>query len=150
MTGSGFDLGLDDAQQAGVFFVTGGDIATLDMAARDAGLLARRIDLRGCADKRTLLLRLTLALDVPTGLGRNWDGLSDVLRDLSWLPAPGYALLFEDAVDLRDADEASFDTLLEILDEAAADWRGHEVPFWAFLALPEDAFEDADIPPGTD
>ena len=46
MTDSGFDLGLDDAARAGVFFVTSDDIATLDMASRDAGLLSRRIDLR--------------------------------------------------------------------------------------------------------
>jgi preprotein translocase subunit SecG len=42
---------------------------------------------------------------------------------------------------LRDADEASFDTLLDLLDEAARDWAGRDVPFWAFLALPEDDFE---------
>ena len=141
MTDSGFDLGLDDARRAGVFFVTADDIATLDMAARDAGLLARRIDLRGCAGKATLFLRLATALDFPAGSGRNWDALSDLLRDLSWLPAPGYALLFEDARDLRDADETGFDTLLEVLDEATQAWAGDEVPFWSFLALPEDEFE---------
>ena len=141
MTDSGFELGLDDASRAGVFFVTGDDIATLDMAARDAGLLARRIDLQGCGDKATLLLRLYVALDVPAGGGRNWDALSDQLRDLSWLPAPGYALLFDAARDLRDADETSFDTLLEVLDEATQARAGGDVPFWSFLALPEDEFE---------
>ena len=94
MTESGIDFGLDDASRAGVFFVTGEDIATLDMAARDAGLLARRIDLRGCTGKAILMLRLASALDFPAGSGRNWDALSDQLRDLSWLPAQGYALLF--------------------------------------------------------
>ena len=39
MSDSGFDLGLDDPARAGVFFVTADDIATLDMATRDAGLL---------------------------------------------------------------------------------------------------------------
>ncbi|QIL20449.1 barstar family protein [Thermomonas sp. HDW16] len=143
MTDSGFDLGLDDASRTGVYFVTADDIGTLDMASRDAGLLARRIDLRDCADKATLMLRLSTALDFPPGSGRNWDALSDRLRDLSWLPAAGYALLFDDARDLRDADETSFDTLLEILDEAVSDWSQRDVPFWAFLALPEDEFEQS-------
>ena len=143
MTESGFDLGLDDASRAGVFFVAGDDIATLGMATRDAGLLARRIDLRGCTGKAMLMLRLASALDAPSGSGRNWDALSDQLRDLSWLPAGGYALLFDAARDLRDADETSFDTLLEILDEATTDWAGRGVPFWAFLALPEDEFEQS-------
>lgn len=143
MTDSGFDLGLDDATRAGVFFVTGDDLATLDMASRDAGLLARRIDLRGCGNKATLMLRLATALDFPTGSGRNWDATSDRLRDLSWLPAPGgYALLFDAAEDMRNADETSFDTLLDVLDEAVADWAQRGIPFWAFLALPEDEFGD--------
>lgn len=145
MSESGFDLGLDDAGRAGVYFVTHDDLRTMAMAARDAGLLARDIDLRGCMTKATLLLRLSNALDTPAGSGRNWDALSDQLRDLTWLPAQaGYALLFDDASDLRDADETSFDTLLDILQEAATDWARREVPFWAFLALPEDEFEQAD------
>ena len=49
------------------------------------------------------------------------------------------------AADLRDADEAGFDTLLDILDEAAVDWQARDVPFWAFLALP-----DADFPEQAD
>ena len=72
------------------------------------------------------------------------DALGDALRDLSWLPAPGYALLVDDAHDLRNADEAGFDTLLALLDEASAEWATQEIPFWAFLALPEEEFEDAD------
>lgn len=143
MSESGFDLGLDDTSRAGVYFVTSEDIGTLGMAARDAGLVARSIDLRGCKTKATLLLRLSSALDSPAGGGRNWDALSDQLRDLAWLPAQGYALLFDDASDLRDADEASFDTLLDILQEVATDWAQRDIPFWAFLALLEDAFEQA-------
>lgn len=144
MSDSGFDLGLDDSSKAGVYFATNEDLRTIGMAARDAGLLARSIDLRGCKTKATLLMRLSVALDSPTGSGRNWDALSDQLRDLSWLPAAGYALLFDDASDLRDADEPSFDTLLDILQEAATDWAGRDIPFWAFLALAEDEFEQAD------
>lgn len=140
MSESGFELGLDDAARAGVYFVTGEDIPTLGMAARDAGLLSRRIDLRDCRSKGTLLLRVATALDFPPGSGRNWDALSDRLRDMSWLRAAGYALLFEDAADLRDGDEGSFDTLLELLEEAAGDWATRQVPFWAFLALPESDF----------
>ncbi len=144
MSESGFNLGLDDPRQAGVYFATSDDLSTLAMAARDAGLLACSIDLRGCKTKNTLLLRLAIALDSPTGSGRNWDALSDQLRDLSWLPAPGYALLFDDASDLRDADEASFDTLLDILQEVATEWEGRDIPFWVFLALSEDEFEPID------
>jgi RNAse (barnase) inhibitor barstar len=144
MSESGFDPGLDDPSRAGVYFVTSNDLGTMAMAARDAGLLARSIDLRGCKTKATLLLRMSSGLEIPAGSGRNWDALSDQLRDLAWLPASGYALLFDDASDLRDADEASFDTLLDILHEAATDWAQRAMPFWAFLAFPESEFERAD------
>lgn len=144
MTETSFTLDLGDSQRAGVFFVTSDDITILGDIVRDAGLLARHIDLRGCTDKATLLARLAAALDIPGDRGRNWDALGDAMRDLAWLPAPGYALLLDDAHDLRSADEASFDTLLALLDEASADWATQEIPFWAFLALPEEEFEDAD------
>lgn len=140
MTDSGFDLGLADATRAGVFLVTGDDLDGLGVAARDAGLLVRRIDMGGCNGKAALLLRIATALDFPTSFGRNWDALSDSLRDLSWVPGAGYALLFEHAGDLRTADEGDFDTLLDILDDAAHDWAERDLPFWAFIALPEEAF----------
>ena len=142
MSESGFDLGLDDPSKAGVYFVTNDDLRTIGMGARDANLQVRSVDLRGCKTKATLLLRLSIALDTPTGSSRNWDALSDQLSDLSWLPASGYALLFDDASNLRDADEASFDTLLDILQEAASTWAGRDIPFWAFLALAESEFEE--------
>ncbi|MDQ3160629.1 MAG: barstar family protein [Pseudomonadota bacterium] len=140
MSESGFDLGLDNPSRAGVYFVTSNDLHTMRMAACDAGLLTRNIDLQGCKTKQTLLLRVTSALDTPPGSSRNWDALSDQLRDLGWLPAAGYALLFDDASDFRDVDETSFDTLLDILQETATEWTQREVPFWAFLALAETEF----------
>lgn len=142
MTASGFDLGLDDPSRAGVFFVAADDLDTLDAAARDAGLQVRRIDLLDCANKATLLLRFAVALDFPTGSGRNWDALSDSLRDLSWLAAPGYALLLDGASGLHRAEGDDFDTLLSILDEARAFWAGHDVPFWAFVALDDEDFDE--------
>jgi hypothetical protein len=142
MSESGFELGLDQPDRCGVFFVTDDDLDALGVASRDAGLAVRRIDLGGCGDRPALMLRTGSALDFPAGSGRNWDALSDRLRDLSWLEAPGYALLLEQAGDLREADERVFDTLLDVLEEAAAAWRLRGVPFWAFLAMPM-AFFDA-------
>ncbi|CAN7314603.1 barstar family protein [Pseudoxanthomonas sp. LjRoot168] len=142
MSDSGFDPGLTDPARAGVFFVTEDDLGPLAAVGRDAGLLARRIDLSGCDGKSALLLRIATVLDFPQTSGRNWDALSDSLRDLSWLEAPGYVLLFEQAHELRDRAEADFDTLLDVLDEASQAWAVDDVPFWAFIALPEEDFPD--------
>jgi RNAse (barnase) inhibitor barstar len=142
MTDSGFDMGLEDASQAGVYGVAHGDLGGLAAVARDAGLRVCRIDLEDCADKRTLLMRIGTQLDFPPGWGRNWDALSDALRDLSWLPANGYALLFNDADCLRQSSVEDFNTLLDVLSEASASWAEDAVPFWAFLELPEGGIVD--------
>jgi len=141
MSESGFDLGLSDPARAGVFLVAADDLASLDVLARDAGLRAWRIDLGECRNKATLLLRFATLLEFPPGFGRNWDALSDALRDLGWLRGDGYALLLEGAAELRGADRASYDTLIDILAEASRAWAGRGVPFWAFVALPDEAFE---------
>ena len=144
MTESGFELGLDQPDRCGVFFVTDDDLDALGVASRDAGLAVRRVDLGDCGDKSTLMLRMGSALEFPAGSGRNWDALSDRLRDLGWLDAGGYALLLEHAGDLQDADETVFDSLLDILEETAAAWRARGVPFWVFLAMPMAFFDELD------
>ena len=136
MSESGFDIGLGDPSQAGVFEVDSADLPALAAAARDAGLLALRIDLAGCDGKRALLLRLATVLDLPAGRGGNWDALMDALRDLEWLPAPGYALLFDGTAQLHAALPHETDVLLGILQEASQWWAEADVPFWAFLAGP--------------
>ncbi|WP_447730289.1 barstar family protein [Pseudoxanthomonas suwonensis] len=135
MSQSGFDIGLDDATQAGVYKVEAADLAPLAAAARDAGLMVRRIDLEGCRDKAGLLLRVATTLDFPTGWGRNWDGLLDALRDLSWAPAPGYVLAIDGIATLQAARAKELETLVEVLADASHWWAEAGVPFWAFLAL---------------
>ena len=61
----------------------------------------------------------------------------------SGVPNHAYALLVDGVEHLRDADEASFDTLLALLEDASAEWATQEVPFWAFLSLPDEEFAGA-------
>jgi hypothetical protein len=130
---SGFESGLNDPAASGVYFVAPADLDALGVASRDAGLAVRRVDLGGCPDKRTLLVRFAVALETPRGRGGNWDALADDLRDLDWLGGDGVALLLEDVADARDADAAMVSTLLSILDEAAAAWSARSRPFFAFV-----------------
>lgn len=142
MTESGFDPGLFDPSLVGVHAVPASELALLDIAARDAGLHTTEIDLHHCLGKPMLLLRMQMALEFPVGMGRNWDALSDVLRDLGWIEAPkGHALLFADAADLREASPGDYETLLSILQEAVEFWTGSDTPLWAFIALPDDEFD---------
>ncbi len=144
MTAPGFDFSVCNPTDVGAYLVDSDDLPMLAAAAQTAGHGVRRIDLHGCRDKTTLLRRIAVALDFPEGFGRNWDALSDSLRDLSWLPATGHALLFVNADAMRDADEDDFDTLLDLIDEAADAWAERGVPMWAFFALSDDAFDALD------
>jgi hypothetical protein len=80
-----------------------------------------------------------VSLELPATVGDNWDALADCLRDLRWMPAWGYVLLFDHADDLRRAAEADFNILLGILDDAATFASDNDMPWFAFLALPETA-----------
>lgn len=140
MTGA-YDLDLADPASAGAYFVTGGELDRLDAEARGTDGLVLRADLRGCHGKGDLLRRLAATFDLPDRFGCNWDALSDCLRDLGWLQAPGYVLLLDHAVELRSAAEADFDMLVDILEETASAWRERDIAFFSFLELPESAFE---------
>ena len=129
-----FDIDLADAAQSGVFFVGDDDLRALERGARAHGLAVHRVDLSGCTGKAELMRRLADALAFPASFGHNWDALADSLGDLSWLPAPGHVLLVEHAGNLCDADEAAFDTLLDILDQASTTWAAQRTPFFAFVA----------------
>lgn len=134
-----FDLDLGDPSQSGVYRIDPAALDTMAALARDAGLRVLRVDLAGCASKRTLLARLATQLDFPHGSGLNWDALSDNLRDLSWLPAAGYALLLESADALRSSAGEDFHILLDILDDTAAAWGREQIPFAAFVCLEPEA-----------
>ncbi|WP_250634306.1 barstar family protein [Pinirhizobacter soli] len=138
------DIDLNAAASNGVFFVTQDDIAALHRKAQSTSLRTLSIDLHACTDKASLLRHLDDALHFPASFGGNWDALSDSLRDLSWLGSEGYLLLIMHAETLREADEAEFDIFMGILDEAAESWRAANVPFFACIALPESAADEAD------
>ncbi|WP_114238436.1 barstar family protein [Dyella sp. C9] len=139
-----FDLDFGDAEHGGIFFVTSEDLDPLGDAAGMQGLRVCRINLGDYTDRESLFDRLTVALRLPDDFGRNWDALADSLRDLSWLKATGYILLFDQAQDMRDRSEDDFDELLDILEETVDYWQDAGSPFFAFFALPESAFDDTD------
>ncbi|GAB3746618.1 barstar family protein [Lysobacter olei] len=133
---------LADPAQSGAYFVEEDDSAAMAEAGEALDYHVYRIDLTGCPDKVELMERLAAAMRLPTWFGGTWDALADVLGDLSWQPAVGYLLLIEHASDLRDASPEDFDTLLEILNEAAFRWAEDDRPFWAILPMPAGALPD--------
>lgn len=132
---------LVEADRAGTFYLTASDLPGLRAAAGDLGFRRVDIDLAGCTGKSVLLQRFADAFAFPAHFGHNWDALADCLGDLDWLPAEGYVLTVENLQELRDADAADYATLVSVLEGACEEWREHDRPFWAFLALPDDEFD---------
>jgi Barstar (barnase inhibitor) len=139
----GLDPDLTRPTQSGVYFVGARDLDRLAKTARQHELHVCRTDLAGCHDKDELLRRVAVSVPLPASFGHNWDALADCLRDLRWVPAWGYVLLFEHADELRQAAETDYNILLGILDDAATFGGEHEIPWFAFLTLPDDAFDNS-------
>lgn len=136
---------LADSSQAGAFFVDARDSDAMAQAAATLDYAVLRIDLADCRDKAGALELLAQALQFPAWVGDNWDALADALGDLSWLPADGYVLLLERSSGWRGCAAQEFEVLLDILDQAAAQWAGQGIAFWTLLPLP--AEELAVLPP---
>ena len=96
---------------------------------------------RRLADKAELLRRIAAALSFPDWFGHNWDALADSLEDLSWLPATGYLLLLERAQDWQTQAGDDAAALLDILNEASAQWAEARKPFWALFPIPSERLD---------
>ena len=77
----------------------------------------------GVSGKEQLMRVLEETLRFPDYFGRNWDALSDCLRDLSWLPS-GRVNLVHDA--LPDLSSNGLRTYVDVLATAVGDWQPQE------------------------
>jgi len=130
---------LTDPSRSGVYRAHG--TVEIEDAAEGTRLDIARLDLRGVADKDTLLARTAQGLGFPDWFGGNWDALEDCLCDLSWRAGEGHVLLFSGHETLPP-DELG--VLIDVLRDCAADWGARGRPFFAVfagteraLALPE-------------
>ena len=126
---------LADPAQAGAYFVDARDREALLAAAPALGFALAVVDFSGCTGKDDALARIAHALGFPDWFGGNWDALADCLFDLGWRAAPGHVLVLDHVEAWRADARTDFDTLLEILNEAAGLWALRRTPFWALLPV---------------
>jgi RNAse (barnase) inhibitor barstar len=96
--------------------------------ARRQGASVHRIG--PAATKAELLAEFAGALQFPDWVGRNWDALSDALRDLSWLSAGPHVVVWTGA---SATDPSAYETALEVLQEATASSAGTARPLIVLL-----------------
>ncbi len=117
-----------DPANAGVYRASADESRTALAAAYAQRFTTAAMELGG-ADKATVLDAFASALRFPEWFGSNWDGLADCLMDLSWIEAPGYLLVLRPEPDIATHLGEEFQTLVEILEEAADFWKEQGRPF---------------------
>ncbi|TMG95952.1 MAG: barstar family protein [Betaproteobacteria bacterium] len=110
-----------------------GDFDTVKTAAGAAKLLFHSVDAAHADSKSALLAALAKGLKLPEHFGSNWDALADCLEDGDWLGSHGMVIAIRHAANYRKAHAADWETLSDILSEAAEYWRERHKPFWVFI-----------------
>ncbi len=85
------------------------------------------------ATKAALLHACATAFHFPNYFGHNWDALEDSLRDLAWLPAKGYLLLYDNVSTLAKPQPQEWAIALAIFQEVSAHWQQMHIPFVLLL-----------------
>jgi RNAse (barnase) inhibitor barstar len=91
------------------------------------------VDGNRVVNKQTFLEQSAKSMNFPSYFGRNWDAFWDSIRDLSWCKASGYVLLYDHVRHFATMQPHEWQTALELLSEAAADWNSHAVEFYVLL-----------------
>jgi RNAse (barnase) inhibitor barstar len=94
------------------------------LAEKLPGFAVRRLRGAKMRDEQGLFDEFAAALQFPYYFGENWDALRDCLTDLMWLPAKGYAVVIQDAIEVVSGLAAgSLATFVEVLDAVRDVWR---------------------------
>jgi hypothetical protein len=125
---------LTDPVAAGLYQVSGRvPLATLRRQIEQAGVWPAVLDGDAITDKPSLLRACADVLAFPAYFGHNWDALADCLTDLAWLPAPGYAIVYDHPAPLIRHAPADWAVAQEIFRDAAAYWRAANKPLAVLL-----------------
>ena len=102
-------------------------------ASSAAHLKFYTVDMHGADSKNALLAALAKGLKLPEHFGSNWDALADCLEDDDWFGKHGVAIAVRHSASYRKAHAADWETLSDILGEAAEYWQERHKPFWVFV-----------------
>lgn len=86
------------------------------------------VDGAGVEDKRSFIRAAGDAMQFPAYSGQNWDAFEESIRDLTWAPANGYLVLFDEPDLFAQRDAEQWAVARTILDEAISFWRQQGTP----------------------
>jgi hypothetical protein len=114
-------------------FPSRASLSTLQAEAEEQGWRLFHLDGTTIHDKASFLAAAKTAFGMPGYVGNNWDAFEEAVNDLAWAPAPGYALVYDDAANLDEHDPATLTAAVDILATAADNWQAAGKPFFALL-----------------
>lgn len=91
------------------------------------------LDGRHARDKATFLAATAEAMSFPAYFGHNWDAFEECVNDLSWAPANGYVLLYDQLWRLACGHATDWQAARTILVEASRRWETEGVPFYTLV-----------------
>jgi RNAse (barnase) inhibitor barstar len=94
----------------------------LRQRAEELGLRFFHIDGSRIISKQSLFDAISHEMAFPDYFGGNWDALFECIRDLGWIDAPGYVLLYADYQMLAQSDATSFRITFEIFADTVKHW----------------------------
>lgn len=120
--------------QPGVYRCDGlEDLAGVEDHFAEKGWRAFQVDGRLIVDKRSFLETMAAAMAFPGYVAGNWDAFEEAIRDLEWVPATGYLIIYDYPQVFAAYQPGAWQTALSILRSAIADWRAYDVPLLVLL-----------------
>ena len=101
---------------------------TVRRMAEEHGWRFFHVDGSQVEDKRSFIRTAGEAMDFPAYSGQNWDAFEESIRDLTWAPAPGYLVLFDEPDQFAAHDPEQWEIAKSILENAVDTWRANGVP----------------------
>lgn len=83
--------------------------------------------------KEDFLRMAGAAMSFPAYYSKNWDAFEECIRDLSWVRANGYVLIYEDVWPFPRNDRTAWRTARSIFAEAVDFWAQTDTPFYVLL-----------------
>ncbi|MBK8050305.1 MAG: barstar family protein [Anaerolineales bacterium] len=122
------------AAPAGVYVLTSrAKVDSVRDAVEEQGWRFFHLDGTTIQDKLSFLAATRAALELPSYTGHNWDAFEETINELSWAPAPGYVVLYDNAANFAEAQPEQWDTALSILQAASANWAAAGTPMVVLL-----------------
>lgn len=114
----------------------------LQRQAEEHGWQFFHIDGAKVQDKRSFIRTVGKTLKFPAYSAQNWDAFEESLRDLTWAPAKGYLVLFDEPDQFAARDPEQWAVAQSILNDAVRFWRKEGTPMAVLYrragrALPE-------------